>query len=266
MKLKIVSDLHLEFSDVDIHNQENCDVLILAGDIMIAQSLHKNPNPGYVLSDRFRGFLSRCNERFPNVIYIAGNHEFYHGYWNNSLMHLREECAKYSNIHFMEDEIKTIGDIIFIGSTLWTDVDNESPLSQRLLSSMMNDFHLISHDGLGNTALRPAHTVERHKRSLEFVKTVVAEQHDKKFVMVGHHAPCINSIHPKYSGNSLNSGFYSELSDFILDRPQIKLWIHGHTHTVFDYMIGETRVVCNPRGYAGHEASSGWDPNFIVEI
>lgn len=266
MKLKIVSDLHLEFSDIDIHNQENCDVLILAGDIMIAQSLHKNPNPGYVLADRFRGFLTRCSQRFPHVIYIAGNHEFYHGYWNASLDHLREECAKYDNIYFMEDDVKSIGDVTFIGATLWTDVNKGSPISQHVVSSMMNDFRIIKNDHNGCTPVRPIDSVERHYRSLEFIKTIVAEQHDKKFVMVGHHAPSIKSIHAKYAGDELNCAFYSELSEFILDRPQIKLWIHGHTHTVFDYMIGDTRIICNPRGYEGHEISSGWDKNLVVDV
>jgi hypothetical protein len=52
----------------------------------------------------------------------------------------------------------------------------------------------------------------------------------------------------------MNGAYSSDLDQFILDRPQIKLWTHGHTHEPFDYMIGSTRVVCNPRGYINHEA------------
>jgi hypothetical protein len=51
----------------------------------------------------------------------------------------------------------------------------------------------------------------------------------------------------------MNGGYSSDLSEFIMDHPQIKLWTHGHTHEEFDYMIGSTRIVCNPRGYDGHE-------------
>ena len=51
----------------------------------------------------------------------------------------------------------------------------------------------------------------------------------------------------------MNGGYSSDLSQFILDNPQIKLWTHGHTHETFDYVIGETRIVCNPRGYIGYE-------------
>jgi hypothetical protein len=51
----------------------------------------------------------------------------------------------------------------------------------------------------------------------------------------------------------MNGAYYSELSDFIESHPQILLWTHGHMHDPSDYVIGSTRVVCNPRGYYGHE-------------
>ena len=54
----------------------------------------------------------------------------------------------------------------------------------------------------------------------------------------------------------MNGAFHSDLSSFIMDRPQIKLWTHGHMHNVSDYMIGEIRVVCNPRGYIGYESNA----------
>jgi Icc-related predicted phosphoesterase len=75
-----------------------------------------------------------------------------------------------------------------------------------------------------------------------------------KVVVVGHHAPSNQSIKPKYRDDAIMNGAYSsDLSEFILDHPKIKFWIHGHTHDVFDYMIGPTRVLCNPRGYFGYE-------------
>ena len=58
----------------------------------------------------------------------------------------------------------------------------------------------------------------------------------------------------------------NDLSDFILDNPNISFWNHGHTHFPFDYMIGETRVLCNPRGYLPYEADNGFDVNFTFEV
>ena len=102
----------------------------------------------------------------------------------------------------------------------------------------------------------PEDAVEEHRKMLDYIRIVTDYLGDnpKKFVVVGHHTPSPFSIHPKYAHDTLmNGGYTSDLIEFILDRPQIKLWTHGHTHEQFDYMIGSTRVVCNPRGYAGYE-------------
>jgi hypothetical protein len=55
------------------------------------------------------------------------------------------------------------------------------------------------------------------------------------------------------------------MEDFILQH-QPRLWIHGHTHESFDYKIGKTRVVCNPRGYAAIEENKGFRPDFTLVV
>jgi Icc-related predicted phosphoesterase len=73
-------------------------------------------------------------------------------------------------------------------------------------------------------------------------------------VVALHHAPSSESVAEWFKGDTLmNGNFYTDLSEFILDRPQIALWTHGHIHTPSDYMMGDTRIVCNPRGYKGHD-------------
>ena len=272
MKIALASDLHLEFGDINLKNEENAEVLILSGDIMIAQDLHDHPHMDYdpytpgALADlgrrqktalRFRDFLKRCSFQFPHVIYVAGNHEFYHGKFISSLQDLRNECGKYPNVYFMEDDIRTINDITFIGCTLWTDMNKGDPLTLHAVADMMNDYRIIRHDGHEYSKLRPAHTAARHRQSVEYIRTVTEGLFDEKFVVVGHMSPSKMSTHPKYQNDQLMNGAYSsDLSEFIMDHPQIKLWTHGHTHHKFDYMIGETRIVCNPRGYEGYEDSA----------
>ena len=284
MKIKVVSDLHLEFSDINIKNDEGCDVLILSGDIMVATDLHDHPEPAntadqtaianvtglgrkQISSQRFRDFLKRCSFQFPHVIYVAGNHEFYHGKWNQSLITLSNECAKFPNVYFLEAGSKKIDDVTFIGGTLWTDMNKGDPVTLHSVRDMMNDFRVIKKDLEGYTNLKPHDTVIRHRHMLGYIKTIVAERPDEKFVVVGHHAPSKLSTHEQYADQYLMNGAYSsDLSEFIMDRPQIKLWTHGHTHHPFDYVIGETRVVCNPRGYEGYEPDSGWNPNIVIEV
>jgi predicted phosphodiesterase len=284
MKIKLVSDLHLEFSDINIKNDEACDVLILSGDIMIAQDLHDHlemPSiysmPGELAGlgrrqlavKRYRDFLKRCSFQFPHVIYVAGNHEFYHGKFYAGLDYLREECAKYPNVYFLENDTKVIDDVTFIGATLWTDMNKADPLTMHAIEGMMNDFRIIRNDYRNYATMSAQDVVMRHRKTLQYFRSVLAEQHDKKFVVVGHHSPSFQSVHESYKDETLmNGGYHSDLSEFILDHPQIKLWTHGHTHHPFDYMIGETRVVCNPRGYEndGYSEDTGWNPNIVIEV
>ena len=279
MKIKLVSDLHLEFADYNIKNDEGCDVLILSGDILVINDLHDHPESNYnhlelkalkfgqARAQLFRDFLKRCSFQFPHVVYVAGNHEFYHGEFHRSVEHLREECNKFPNIYFLERDIQFIEGVLFVGGTLWTDCNKGDPLTLHTLTDMMNDFRVIRNDDLGYTKLRPAHIMSRHRKTLEYIKQIVDNNGDRKCVVVGHHAPSYQSIGEQYKNDTLmNGGYASDLSEFILDRPQIKLWTHGHMHQTFDYMIGDTRVVCNPRGYESHGEVSGWNPNLVLEI
>jgi Icc-related predicted phosphoesterase len=280
MRIKLVSDLHLEFSDINIQNDNNYDVLILGGDILIAEDLHDHPevhpadpvnipNLGraQARAQRFRDFLKRCSFQFPHVIYIAGNHEFYHGRWHGSIDHLKAECARFPNIYFLEKDSKTIDDVTFVGGTLWTDMNRGDPLTLNGIKDMMNDFRIIKNDLKGFTRFTPMEAASRFKETVDYIRTVVETDPLKKYVVVGHHAPSFSSIHEQYRGQTImNGGYASDLSNFILDHPQIKLWTHGHMHQCFDYMIGSTRVVCNPRGYEGHEPDSLWNPQILLEI
>lgn len=282
MKVALCSDLHLEFADLDIKNTDNAQVLILAGDIMTANELHEYPegitNPSWVnglpgrakTAQEYRDFLKRCSQEFDHVLYVAGNHEFYNGKWNQTLTTLRSECIKFHNVHFMENDTFVLDDVTFIGGTLWTDMNRHDPLTLRTVQDMMNDYRIIRVEDRDYGKLRPDDTILRHHRTLKYIANVTAEKSDQKFFVVGHHAPSKLSTKPRYEDDVLMNGAYSsDLSEFILDRPQIKVWVHGHTHDNFDYTIGETRVVANPRGYVGYERSSQeLDPYYplIIEV
>jgi Icc-related predicted phosphoesterase len=267
MKVALASDLHLEFQDINLTNDEGAEVLILSGDIMLAEDLHNHPPltvnqyESYTelgvrqkSAQRFRSFLHRVSKEFPHVVYVAGNHEFYHGRWSESITHLRTECANYPNIYFLERDIKVINEVSFIGATLWTDCNKGDPLTLHALTDMMNDYRVIRNDEHNFSKLRPAHTLHRHQQTISYLKQVLPDLKDRKVVFVGHHAPSNLSTHPRYANETLmNGGYHSDLSELILDHPQIVLVTHGHMHDPFDYMIGTTRVVCNPRGYKGHD-------------
>ena len=286
MKIKLVSDLHLEFSDCLINNDEGADVLILGGDICIAQDLHDHPEPAntadqaaiangtglgrrQMTAQRFRDFFKRCSFQFPHVIYIMGNHEFYNGKFYAGIDYMREECAKYPNVYMLEQDMKIIDNVVFVGGTLWTNMNKRDPLTMHAIEGMMNDFRIIRNDARNYAPMSALDVAIRHDKTLAYIEHIVHEHRNKKCVVVGHHSPSFQSAHPMYAHETLmNGGYHSDLSEFILDHPQIKLWTHGNTHHPFDYVIGETRIVCNPRGYEndGYSEQTGWDPTKILEI
>ena len=276
MKIRLVSDLHLEFGDCDISNNDKIDVLIFGGDIMIAEDIHDfdEDDPGIInLGKRqqsarlYRNFLRRMSDQFPHIIYIAGNHEFYHGKWVQNIQDLRDECAGFANVHFLERDSVMIDGVLFVGGTLWTDMNRGDPLTLHSVVSMMSDFMIIRNDAKGFRRLSAMDTVDRHMQTKGYIKTVLEQNPDTPTVVVGHHAPTHLSTHPRYANDTLMNGAYrSDLSDMILDHSQIRLWTHGHTHEDFDYMLGATRIVCNPRGYLGHESRADHFQLKILEI
>ena len=276
MKIAVASDIHLEFGDIDITNDGQADVLILSGDICVAADLdmrdRRQTELGFARrrSEMFHEFFERCAANFPHVIYIMGNHEYYHSDFATALDDVRKRLAHLPNLYILEREIKVIDDVTFIGGTLWTDMNNSDPLTLYHMRTMMNDFRVIQNSDVpvhfrtqeGEFKTRtakfsPEDAVTEHVKMKEYIQVVTAMlgENPNKYVVVGHHAPSRRSTHEMYAHDTImNGGYSSDMDQFIEDRPQIKLWTHGHTHHVFDYMIGETRVVCNPRGYHGYEA------------
>ena len=280
MRINVVSDIHLEFGPIEIKNTEGADVLILSGDICVAADvLHKDNLNNK--SRKIHDFFEMCSKEFKNVIYIVGNHEHYNGDFQRTIPHLKQFLGHLDNLHILDKEIVTIDDVTFIGGTLWTDMNKEDGITLYHMSSMMNDFIKVSNGKIQNgiqaeddkpyyriKRLTPEDVVVDHKSMLEYIRIIVEGKQDQKFVVVGHHAPSKLSTKPKYQDDYImNGGYSSDLSEFILDHPQIKMWTHGHTHDTFDYMIGSTRVVCNPRGYIKYEQRADeFDPNIIFEV
>lgn len=272
MKIAYMSDCHIEFGPLEIKNDHGADVLVIAGDVLIAEYLNKSEETildknwkYFHIVNNSKTFLKNISDEFKDVIIIAGNHEYYRGCWNKTLKILEHEYGKYKNIHFLENNSKCIDGVLFVGSTLWTDCNKNDPVTIQQLKYRMNDYSLIKNELKGYIPVTPVDTMMRFRTSFDCIFNMI--KNTNKCVIVTHHSPSFNSVHPKYrSDRSMNGGYCSNLSDFILDNPQIKYWIHGHVHDEFDYMIGDTRILCNPRGYIGHQECANEFKLKVVEI
>lgn len=297
MKIAVCSDIHLEFGPISLENTEGADVLILSGDICVANDLRErdsyNIRGENDKSNKYHTFFQECSARFPHVIYIAGNHEHYHGDYATTIPTLRERLGYLTNLHILDKEFVELNGVCFAGGTLWTDMNKEDPQTLYGIKNYMNDYRIIEnsnelvhfqkhvnkdkpvgmtdeewmaldyHDrvtlkmGTRTAKFSPEDSVKDHKAMLEFIKDSIASRPEMPWVVVGHHSPSKLSTKPRYEKDVIVNGAYSsDLSEFILDHPQIKVWTHGHTHHEFDYMIGSTRIVCNPRGYINYEAQA----------
>ena len=257
MKLAIASDLHIEFGDITLDNP-GVDLLILAGDICMAKDLDKQSERG----DRTRNFFQRVSVEFPQIIYVTGNHEIYSGDFAKVHTQIQNFLDTHSitNITLLDKQTVDIDGYQFIGGTLWTDFNDMDSFTMFNAERAMNDYKSVknTNDRVSYKFL-PKHALSDHRQMRDYLRACMANykesgRTDNKIVVITHHAPSPLSIHEKYANDDLmNGNFYSNMDQFIMDNPQIQLWIHGHMHDPFDYGISGTRVVCNPRGYIQYE-------------
>lgn len=232
MTFRIISDIHLEscpnYLIAEMAGEED-QILLLAGDIY----------PYYrTLQGKRRDFFEDISRRFKEVVYIPGNHEYYFGDFAKGDDLLRTYFEDFPNIHFLNGDLVELDGVKIIGCTLWTEID---PTSAAHLGRFFSDYIAIK---TGRDFLTPAQTVYLHREHKRFI----AENADNNSVIITHHCPSYLSVHSKFKGDELNPFFYNNMDQLILDI-QPKLWIHGHTHCSMNYKIGETRVLCNPKGY-----------------
>lgn len=203
------------------------DVCVIAGDLCSSNQLIQS--------------INLCCSVFKEIIYVAGNHEYYH----SSILSVKKKInkIKFPNFHFLDNSSVTIQGQRFIGGTMWFEREKKPWLREQL-----NDFKLIS----------DIDAAYEENRKFQFL----SEHIESDDVVVTHHSPSNQSIPDEYKGSEINCFFVYDCTDVILEK-QPKLWLHGHTHSSFDYKIRDTRIAANPLGYPGENQS--WVPH-IFEV
>lgn len=237
------SDLHLEFQELDNWRPCNFDgarVLILAGDICTVNT-----------ATYFVDFFNHIAQEWEFVLITSGNHEYYGAYFEEADLQFKEFYSRWSNFTYLHSRTgkiqTTIAGINFVGTTLWSDI--RSPVVQQYVQGVMNDYRRIRIHG--KRFLVRDTVAEFHKQFAE-IKNSIKEN----TVIFTHYAPSFESSLECYKTDPVTHAYATSLENFIFDNPEIKFWIHGHMHNKSDYLIGDTRILCNPRGYVGHEPIS----------
>ena len=240
-----MSDLHFEFHQdggrafVRALDPSGIDALVVAGDLATAPML--------------RGSLALLAEKYERVVFVTGNHEMY----DSSPPEVAEirkwvidnaPCVTWLDKELLKFRGDPSTDIV--GCTLWFPESQDA----RQNEDGLNDFRAIRD-------FKPW-VYEEAKRDAEYLVDNVLEGD----VVITHHLPTIQSVPERYRGDPMNAFFLHDVEEKVIRRRKPKLWIHGHTHDSCDYVIGETRVVCNPYGYHGRQVNPKFDPKFVVDV
>lgn len=264
MKLQILSDLHIDSYARQLYPlghipQTDADVVLVAGDT--------------ANSDSGMPWLQEQAARLQvPVITIAGNHE----YFNEDVLHFDKKLATWDNYNaqkqegfrFLQCQHVDIGDIRILGCTLWTDYQyqaNEDTMAAAM--RFMRDYKQIY---AGSELFSPEVSMKIHAEQRQWLKQalITAKMLGKKTVVMSHHSISPLSVSEKYANLPSNAAFVSDLSGWMHEDWAPILWVHGHTHEAFDYRIGNTRVIVNPRAYPNEVSSTAlafaWDK--VVDV
>lgn len=262
MKIRIISDLHVEFQSSNFmigyvehvnmilppQPEDRHSVLIIAGDLApIKEHL------------RITLFLEIVEKRFKHVIYIFGNHEFYGTDFESGPKMLEQAISIIPNFNrdkltIAGNDIKvvTVEDTKFICGTLWTDYNKSDPITMFMATRYMADFRAIKKNIFSK--ITPADILEIHKTSLGKIQKELNKNVDNsKTVVVTHHMPSMEAVHEQYKGDEesykMNGCFASALDYMFNEANAPKFWVFGHTHMPTTMTIDNTTIICNPFGY-----------------
>lgn len=257
-RISLISDLHIEFS-MDLVLPGG-DILILAGDMCEVKNLKHSIYQDWVFEN-----LTKYRE----VLYCLGNHE--HHYLQVQKTKTIAQDYLPDNVTILENETKIIDDIMFVGGTLWTDMNRNDPMTMLQCQQYMTDYNHITmydQDKDAYHKLTPEYTTVMHCTTRDYIIAEADANPDKKIVVLTHMLPSVSAISAEYKNNyHLNGAFASDLDYIMLEHTNIKVWCFGHTHSPIDIRVGETRLLCNPRGYSGYEQrTKEFDPSFGFDI
>lgn len=257
VRVWIFSDLHLRDNSSLPSIIPTADIALVAGDVTEG-------------SERSIRWLADHILPHVPVVYCLGNHEYYRSSLDGELS-IARRAAKRHGITLLEKDVADLGSVRVLGVTLWTDYaiyaeGNEANRSYYMdvARRRLSDHGLIYKSEYSDRLFDPIDAYELHRSSLFWLKQELGRPFDGKTVVLSHHAPHRRSIAPRWNRDLLTPAFVSDLADLI-ERYQPTLWVHGHTHTNFDYLVGATRIVCNPHGYVRENVNAfRWD--LVVDI
>jgi len=247
-------------------------ILILAGDLWIGTKFIQYAGQSWI------GLVA---PRFKQVLIVLGNH----CYWPQgdlTILHGAEKCNNMLkdiglyNVKVLDMDTYADGEYLFVGCTLWTDMNQTEPLAMYSMPQFMAYDGKIAYETGPNGAwsrFTSEKWVQTHYKHRDYIKHVAAQNRDKKLIVITHHLPLMHLGDPEYQGNMSNAYYMSDLSNLILDNENIIMWFYGHTHHASDTIFPPyaesdgCRMINNCVGYASqHFEQLGLVKHEVIEI
>jgi len=251
MKLRPMSDLHLEGHQYK-YKSIGEDVLLLVGDIHTRQRHHE--------------LIEQVPESV-QIIMVRGNHETYHSDVETVNKYLYDLQMEYDNFHYLDNSSMNLNDVEFFGGMMCTDfllhgIANEFT-AKHSAKDFINDFRCSYLRPDDDTRWSTENHINEHRKFRRELSGWLRNTEGKKRVVMSHFVPHSKMIHSRWGGveNALNAYFTSDMERYM---GWEGYWFCGHTHDCGDQMIGDTRVICNPRGY--RDENPMFNDQLIVEI
>lgn len=273
MRLWIWSDLHCEMQSVQypLSAPAGADVIVIAGDLTHAERV----------GAELRFIVDRYG--LP-VVFVPGNHEYYvhphHSGYRRGILNDRLTMSRLFHdfreagqlVYVLDDSEMVLGDVRFLGATLWTDFAHHNKGSgigncpRRTIAGNMKDAEEWIPDYGRIPGLDAQAVLTMHRESKAFLRSALSRQHAGKTVVVSHHVPHPAGEPPFYRNSRLSCCFTNSadaFGDILSDGRGPELWVYGHTHRAHSQTVGRTCLVCNPYGYRSRSDEQGngfsWD-------
>jgi hypothetical protein len=254
MVIQLKSDLHMELGTYTPVCREG-DVLVLAGDI-----------------NRSAAGLEWAMDNYPGmqIVFVPGNHEF-HGQNATSVMcELDHVAGRDHGIHVLQNRSVVIGNVRFIGATLWSDFNllGASQFNAACTQALQGFSGARKITAGLNGARRKvaiAEVIDWHKIHLRFLGHALAQPFPGKTVVVTHYAPSLHSLPAKKQHLPKGCRDASNL-EWLIGKYKPDYWLHGHTHHNVDYQLDQTRILTNQRGYYPEKLVRDFKEDLLIAL
>ena len=252
MRIAVHSDLHTEISPCRLQGLDEAELLVLAGDIGDLASLP--------------AFFAQLRADAPDlpVLYVLGNHDRYGMRRAEGVAAHRALAAEFA-IRLLDDEAVIFADVLFCGTTLWTDfaLGGDAAASMQWAGETLPDFvHILDDAG---APLTPEEMQQWFYQAKDFLHRALAYEEVRARVVISHFLPSRRVVAAEHGADAqalLRSAYWaSEVADVYA---QCDVWIYGHSHSNVQASAGNTRFVSNQRG--ARRKAADYQRDFVLAV